>query len=179
LFHIGARERRLPGVTVWQPELVSSRPLLRELLDSYVTAGLEMPDYFRFHDAPPSVARSALDAVDTSCGNARPNGQPPAVWLVEIAARLGGTLSGQAATPPNLPQRLRIDAVCVAGDRGGDLARAIDRDWAAAVDGETPLALALAEGWTRWEADEPMWTGGGRELLDGPPRAGVVGLWWD
>lgn len=144
-----------------------------------MTPGLELPRSFRFHDAPPPIVRSALGVVDTWCGSSRPNGQPPAHWLVDTAERLGGTLSGHAGTDRDLPERLRIDALCVAGDRGGDLARAVDQDWAAAMDGEKALDLALAEGWSGWDADEPVWTGDGRALLDGAPRAAVVGLWWD
>lgn len=39
-------------------------------------------------------------------------------------------------------------------------------------------ALALAEAWESWDAEEAVWQGGGRQLLHGRPEP-VVGLWWD
>lgn len=43
------------------------------------------------------------------------------------------------------------------------------------------LAAAVAEAWSSWTAEEPVWTGVGTDLLDAelPPGAAVVGLWWD
>jgi hypothetical protein len=109
------------------------------------------PGGFRFHDAPPDVVRRAL----------------------------AGLLAGQVGDDEGLPERLRIDAVSVPGGHGADLARAVDHDWPDVVLGDVALGLSLAEAWERWDAEEPVWTGSGRELLDGPPRAAVVGLWWD
>jgi hypothetical protein len=155
------------------------RGQLRQLLDPWKTPSLEHPGGFRFHDAPPDVVRRALAAVDPVFRSSRPNGQPPADWLVDVAERLGGLLAGQVGDDEGLPERLRIDALCVPGERGADLARAVDRDWPDVVHGDVALDLSLAEAWERWDAVEPVWTGSGRELLDGLPRAAVVGLWWD
>lgn len=155
------------------------RGQLRGLLSQWTTPGLEHPGGFRFHDAPPDTVRRALDRVDQSLRVGRPNGQPPADWLVDTAERLGGLVAGQVGDDDGFPERLRVDAVCVPGDRGAELAGAVDREWPDDVLGEVALDLALAEGWERWDAEQPVWTGGGRDLLDGAPRAAVVGLWWD
>lgn len=73
-----------------------------------------------------------------------------------------------------------MDAVCVAAERAAELARAVDADWPEPDLGELALDLALVEGWETWDAARPVWTGGGRELLDRvPPAVRVVGLWWD
>jgi hypothetical protein len=95
-----------------------------------------------------------------------------------VAERLGGLLAGQVGDDEGLPERLRIDALCVPGERGADLAR-VDHDWPDVVLGDVALDLSLAEAWERWDAVEPVWTGNGRDLFDGLPRAAVVGLWWD
>lgn len=153
---------------------------LRELLSPWRTPGLDHPAGFRFHDAPPDVVRRALATVDPFLAASRPNGQPPADWLVAIAERLGGLLAGQVGDDEDLPERLRVDAVCVPAERAAELARAVDADWPDPDLGEVALDLALAEGWERWDAEQPVWTGGGRELLGKvPPAVRVVGLWWD
>lgn len=153
---------------------------LRELLGEWKTPGLDQPAGFRFHDAPPDVVRRALTVVDPFMTMGRPNGQPPADWLVAIAERLGGLLAGQVGDDEDLPERLRVDAVCVPVERSAELARAVDADWPDPDLGELALDLALAEGWERWDAEQPVWTGGGRELLAGVPAAvRAVGLWWD
>lgn len=158
---------------------MAERPHLRTLFGPYVTPGVDVPNYFRFHDAPPAVVREALTAVDPSWRTGRPNGQPPAEWLVDMASRFGGTLSGYVATDEGQPDRLRVDAVCVPGEHGSDLARSVARDWSEPEFGEEVLALALAEGWHTWDAQEASWAGNGRDLIDASPPAAIVGLWWD
>lgn len=123
--------------------------------------------------------RRAFAEVEPFWRDCRPNGQPPAGWLVDTAAALGGLLAGQVGDNDRMPERLRVDAVCVAGDRAGELARAVDAVWPEVALGERALDLALAEGWEQWDAEQPIWTGNGRDLLDGITRAPVVGLWWD
>lgn len=158
----------------------SDAPSLRELLGRWKTHGLDHPGGFRFHDAPPDVVRRALTVVDPFISVGRPNGQPPAEWLVAIAERLGGLLAGQVGDDEDLPARLRVDAVCVPAERAAELALAVDADWPDPDLGEVALDLALAEGWERWDAEQPVWTGGGRDLLAGVPvDVRVVGLWWD
>lgn len=153
---------------------------LRKLLDPWKTPGLEHPTGFRFHDAPPDAVRRALAAVDPFMTVGRPNDQPPAGWLVDMAERLGGLLAGQVGDDEDLPQQLRVDALCVSAEHAAELARAVEADWADCDLGEVALDLALAEGWERWDAEKPVWTGGGRELMAGlPPAVRVVGLWWD
>lgn len=155
------------------------RPDIPTLLGPYVTPGIEVPNFFRFHDAPPSIVRDALTLVDSSWRTSRPNGQPPAEWLVKMASRFGGTLSGNVATGDDLPDRLRVDAVCVPGEHGSELARSVARDWPEPEFGEDVLALALAEGWRTWDAQEASWVGNGRDLIDACAPAPVIGLWWD
>lgn len=153
---------------------------LRVLLGRWKTPGLDQPAGFRFHDAPPEAVRRALAVVDPFITVGRPNGQPPAGWLVDVAERLDGLLAGQVGDDEDLPERLRVDAVGVPAERAAELARAVDADWPEADLGEVALDLALAEGWASWDAERPVWTGGGRELLAGaPPGVLVVGLWWD
>lgn len=153
---------------------------LRGLLRQWSTPGLDHPAGFRFHDAPPEAVRRALSVVDPSIAASRSNGQPPADWLVAIAERLGGLLAGQVGDDEDLPERLRVDAVCVPAEHAAELARAVEQDWPDPDLGEVALDLALAEGWERWDAEQPVWTGEGRELLAGVPAAvRVVGLWWD
>lgn len=153
---------------------------LRGLLGRWKTPGLDQPAGFRFHDAPPDAVRRALAVVDPFMTVGRPNGQPPAGWLVHVAERLGGLLAGQVGDDEDLPERLRVDAVCVPAEQAAELAQAVDADWPEPDMGEVALDLALAEGWEHWDAEQPVWTGGGRELLDGvPPGVAVVGLWWD
>jgi hypothetical protein len=153
---------------------------LRRLLGPWQTPGLDQPGGFRFHDAPPDSVRRALAVVDPSVTASRPGGQPPAGWLVDLAERLDGLLAGQVGDDVGLPERLRVDALCVPAARAADLARAVEQDWPDPDLGEAALDLALAEGWERWDAEQPVWTGGGRELLDGVPQGVLVaGLWWD
>ena len=152
---------------------------LRAVLEPFLTPDSEVASCFRFHDAPPAVVDRALELVNPACRLARANGQPHARWLVDVAEKLGGRLAGLAAVGDELDDRIRVDAVCVPGEHGADLARAIARDWPDPEFGEQVLDLAVAEGWTSWQSVEPCWTGSGRELIDAAPRAAVVGLWWD
>lgn len=118
--------------------------------------------------------------VDPVLSTSRPNGQPPAGWLVDLAERLDGLLAGQVADDEELPQQLRVDALCVPSEQAEALALAVDADWPDADLGEPALDLALAEGWGSWDAETPVWTANGRDVLTGvPPDAHVVGLWWD
>jgi hypothetical protein len=152
---------------------------LRALLAPFLTPDSDVASCFRFHDAPPAVIDQALDLLSPNCRLGRPNGQPPAGWLIDVAEKLGGTLAGLAAVGDELGDRIRVDAVCVPGEHGADLARAVARDWPEPEFGEQVLDLALAEGWTSWQSAEPCWTGSGSELISPEPRAAVVGLWWD
>ena len=152
---------------------------LRILLHPWLTPGLDHPPAFRFHDAPPEQVRRALAAVDPEWGTTRFNGQPPASWLVSTAERLDGRLAGQVGDDVGLPTRLRVDAICVPGERAQELAQAVHDDWPEPVLDSVALDLALAEGWEAWDAEQPVWTLAGRQLLEAPPAAAVVGLWWD
>lgn len=152
---------------------------LRQLLSRHITPGADGPGFFRFHDAPPSVVHDALALAHPHCRTDRPNGQPPAEWLIEMAARFGGALSGLIATDDGVRHRMRVDAICVPGDHGTEVARCVARDWPEPEFGETVLALALAEGWTSWDATEPVWTGSGPDLMWAETPPPVIGLWWD
>lgn len=148
----------------------------RDRLERYLTPGRELPDieHFRFHDAPPQLVRDVLSDLDPLWTTYRPNGQPPAAWLVSTAERLDGLLAGSSSSPDGL----RVDAICVPGDRAADLASAVERDWPEPAMGEQVLDLALAEAWPSWDAERSVWEGSGRDLLAGRPEP-VVGLWWD
>ncbi len=159
--------------------MTERRGVLRTLLADWLTPGLDHESGFRFHDAPPAVVRDALSRVDPSWRDSRPNGQPPGGWLVDLAERLGGLLAGQVGDNDWLPERLRVDAVCVPGERSAELARAVDEQWPQPFMEALALDLALAEAWDHWDAETPVWSGPGRDLLTGEPRAAVVGLWWD
>jgi hypothetical protein len=151
---------------------------LSSLLAEWRTPGLDLGDGFRFHDAPPATVRTALRVVGPQVAQSRPNGQPPAAWLVDIAERLEGLLAGLVGTDPP-PERLRVDAVCVPAHRAAELARAVAHDWPEPVLHAPALEHALAEAWERWDATEAVWSGSGSDLLEKPPPAPVVGLWWD
>lgn len=151
---------------------------LSRLLLPQCTRGLSFNDTFRCHDAPPAVVRAALDLLDPWFGTSRPNGQPPAQWLLRTAERLGGLAAGIVAAGEEY-QSIRVDAVCVPGERGQELAAAVDQDWPDVVLGSPALDVSLAEEWDSWDAERPTWEGNGRELLAGRPPAVAVGLWWD
>ncbi len=161
------------------PRLTAAKDDLRTLLRPWLTPRLDHPGGFRFHDAPPKVVRHALEAVDLEWSTARFNGQPPASWLVSTAERLGGLLSGQVGDDVERPPRLRVDAICVPGERAPELAQAVHIDWPQTVLDSVALDVAEAEGWDTWDAEQPIWTGNGRQLLEASPNAAVVGLWWD
>ncbi len=144
-----------------------------------MTPRLDYPGGFRFHDAPPAVVQRALEQVELEWSTARFNGQPPATWLVKVAERLGGRLAGQVGDDEGLPTRLRVDAICVPGGCAGELAQAVHVDWPQTVLDSSALDLALAEAWEGWDAEQPVWTGIGRQLLEAPQDAAVIGLWWD
>lgn len=152
---------------------------LQRLLAPYRTPGLALGGTVRFHDAPPSVARDVLARMDGPFSMMRPNGQPPAAWLVDAAQRWGGTVAGMLATGDGFGDRLRIDAVCVPGLHGHALARAVAADWPDRDHGASALELALAEEWQAWDAATPTWSGPATDLLRGREPAPVVGLWWD
>lgn len=148
----------------------------RDQLARYLTPGLELPEieHFRFHDAPPQLVREVLSGLDPLWISYRPNGQPPAAWLLATAERLDGLVAGSSSHPNGL----RVDAICVPGDRAADLAGAVERDWPERAIDERALDLALAEAWPSWDAERPVWEGSGRDLLAGRSEP-VVGLWWD
>lgn len=100
-------------------------------------------------------------------------------WLIRSSRPAGRTVR-QVADDEGLPERLGIDALCVAAQQAEALARAVDEDWPEPALGEPALDLALAEGWQAWDAETPIWTANGREALSGVPSGVVVvGLWWD
>ncbi len=98
---------------------------------------------------------------------------------MSTAERLGGLLSGQVGDDVERPPRLRVDAICVPGELADELAQAVHIDWPQTVLDSVALDLAEAEGWDTWDAEQPIWTGNGRQLLEASPNAAVVGLWWD
>jgi hypothetical protein len=113
-------------------------------------------------------------------------------WLVDIAERLGGLLAGQVADDEDLPERLWVDALCVPAERAAQLAQAVEQDWPDPDLGEAALDLALAEGWERWDAEQPVgpavagscwtacrppsssWDCGGTEVHTGWLKAGLT-----
>lgn len=139
--------------------------------------GLQMLDAYRFVDTPPSVVRQVLGTFDEWWTTSRANGQPPAGWLVDEAERLGGLLGGHYSPDP---RSVRVDAICVPGERAPELVGAVARDW---PDDDTGMGasaveLALAEEWPAWDAERSTWEGRASELLE-RPAAAVAGLWWD
>jgi hypothetical protein len=141
--------------------------------------GLDDVDHrlgWRFCDTPPGTVRRALALVDGWYGTSRPNGQPPALWLVEEAEHLGGLLGGHV-TPAR--GSIRVDAICVPAEETHVLAAAVEQAWPPGADGTGALDLADAEAWDRWDANQAIWSGNGRELLTSRPPGVVVGLWWD
>lgn len=149
---------------------------LRERFIGHLTREVDRPEYgfWRFHDAPPALVRDVLAGCDPLFSDYQPNGQPPPRWLVQIADRLGGLLAGS----PSMPGGIRVDAICVPGPRGPELAQAVRDDWPEVLLDALPLDLALAEAWTSWDAERSIWEGPGRALLE-PRSEPVVGLWWD
>lgn len=131
---------------------------------------------WRFCDTPPRTVRRALALVDAWYGTSRPNGQPPAFWLIEQAEHLSGLLGGQVA-----PARgsIRVDAICVPAEKTEALAAGVDQAWPTGAAGTGALDLAEAEAWNGWDATEATWSGNGRDLLTSHPPGVVVGLWWD
>ena len=135
-------------------------------------------DVLRFDDAPPAVARQVLSHFEPGWADLRPNGQPPYGWLVDLAGELGGTVGGDYRPAPM--RQLRLDLVCVPGERGPELVEAVRRDWPEERPsmGGPALDLALGHEWASWDATEPNWEGPALELATRPPAV-VCGLWWD
>lgn len=131
----------------------------------------------RFIDTPPAVVREALTLVDERWADIRPNGQPPARWLVELAERREGLLGGTWSTQPW--SGLRVDAIQVPRTVAADLARAVVDAWAPYDDWPAAIDLADAEGWPSWDAVRSEWQGPGRALMGELPELEVFGLWWD
>ena len=131
----------------------------------------------RFVDTPPDLVREVLALLDPEWSRMRANFQPPAAWLVDQADRYGGLLGGSYSTDPFVG--FRVDAICVPRASAQALATDVldtwppQNEWGAAID------LALAEGWTAWDAVQSAWEGPGRALLDDLPDLPVFGLWWD
>jgi hypothetical protein len=153
------------GVTAPSAEALAS--LLAPYADrDLVAAG-------RLVDVPPDAATAALEYLPADLCGARLNGTQPAMtWLTAQATELDGRLVGSP-----VPGRtfVRFDGI--------QLSREQARALAARIFAEAPGALeaAVAEAWSSWVDEEPVWTGAGTDLLDGelPPGAAVVGLWWD
>ncbi len=144
---------------------------LAALLAPYSDPGLAAAG--RLVDVPADVGAAALQHLPADLRDARLNGTQPAMtWLVAQAAELDGRLVGSL-----VPGRafVRIDGIQV----GREVARPLATRIAAEVTGA--LETAVAEAWVSWTAQEPVWTGGGTDLLNAelPPGAAVVGLWWD
>jgi hypothetical protein len=129
---------------------------------------------WRFVDASPADLRRALTLLPW-VGAARPNGQPPATWLVEAAARFSGLLSGMVAPPL---ATMRVDAVCVPVAYARSFAAELDRTWWDEED-RSALDLAVAEAWTGWTATTACWQGTGRDVLRGPVPGALLSLWFD
>ena len=125
--------------------------------------------YFRFSDAPAAVVRRALAQVPSAAAS-RPNDQPPAVWLVEIAESYGGRLCGSVNASFGA---LRVDAVCVPATATAAVVEQLSQ----AYPGQDEAAVA--EAWSAWDSTEPLWTGTGREAQTSLGQATVVSLWWD
>src|SRR3954470_15585700 len=146
---------------------------LTALLAPYADPDPDLASVGRLVDVPPAVAAAALEYLPTDARDARPNGTQPAMtWLAAQAAELDGRLVGSL-----VPGRgfVRFDGIQLGHERGCVLARRID------AEGPGALEAAVAEAWSSWEAERPVWTGVGTDLLDGelPAGAAVVGLWWD
>jgi hypothetical protein len=132
----------------------------------------------RLVDVPVDVAAQALDLLADDVVTSRPNlVQPPMRELVSLAADLGGRLVGAV-----VPGRafVHFDGVQVDAALAPALAERIAAAWPAEGAVEDALSAAVAEAWTSWDADWPVWTGSGADLLRGAPLgAAVVGLVWD
>jgi len=146
---------------------------LTALLAPYADRDPDLAAAGRLVDVPPAVAAAVLEYLPADARGARSNGAQPAMtWLAAQAAELDGRLVGSL-----VPGRLfvRFDGIQLGRERVRALARRIDA--------EVPGALqtAVAEAWSGWDAELPVWTGVGTDLLNGelPGGAVVVGLWWD
>jgi hypothetical protein len=133
----------------------------------------------RVVDVPVDVAARALALLADDVVTSRPNlVQPPMRELVSLAADLGGRLVGAV-----VPGRafVRLDGVQVDAAIARTLAERIAAAWPADGGVGDALSAATAEAWTSWDADWPVWTGSGADLLRGaaPSEAAVVGLVWD
>lgn len=131
----------------------------------------------RFVDTPADLVREALALLDPDWSRMRPNVQPPAEWLVEQTDRHGGLLGGSYSTDPHV--FFRVDAICVPRASAQVFATDVLNAWPPLDDWPAALDLALAEGWTAWDAVQSVWEGPGRSLLDDLPDLPVFGLWWD
>lgn len=151
---------------------------LDHVLAPYLYTGLPVIEGSgRFIDTPPAVVREALSLLDPDVAQGRPNGQPPAHWLMELADRLGGLLGGSFSTAPWVG--LRVDAIQVPRPMVGQLAQSVLDAWPAYDDWPAAIDLADAEGWPAWDAERSEWEGLGRDLLGDLPELAVFGLWWD
>ena len=134
----------------------------------------------RLLHVPPRICERALALLLPDQRTARLNlVQPPMTWLVQLAERMGGVLTGAL---PAGKAFVVFDGVQLNG--GGEVARELARRvavaWPATDDLPGALAVAVAEAWPSWTAAQPAWTGSGTDLLTAqlPPDTAVVGLWW-
>jgi hypothetical protein len=133
----------------------------------------------RLVDVPPTVAAEALQLLLVEQVDSRCNGtQPPMRWLVKQAAALRGRLVGSVAAGRRYA---RFDGIQVPTPAARLLAERIAADWPGTDIAPAALPAAVAEAWTSWDANEPIWTGTGPNLLTSglPSKVVVVGLWWD
>lgn len=139
-------------------------------------------DGWYFRDAPAVVAAGALELVEPALATSRPNGQPPAEWLVDRALQMSGTVIGFAA-PERDGGDLRIDGIKVAWSYRQDLVRQVADTWPDEhdEDGLWPGALDLSVGevYPAWHTLQLTWKGPGADLAGDVPEGPVVGLWWD
>lgn len=156
---ISLRGRRLADLLL--PHADPALPLRR--------AGSGEVEAFRFNDAPPAMVRRALAEVP-GVANRRPNRQPEAGWLLEMAEQFDGRLCGAVDVRY---AALRVDAICVPADALTDFMGMLAAGWPGQDE------TAVAEAWSAWDATAPLWTGAGSDVRTLIPAARVYSLWWD
>ena len=134
----------------------------------------------RLLHVPPRIAAQALTVLLPDQRTARLNlVRPPMTWLVQLAEQMGALLTGGLPAGKGF---VHFDGVQLggAGEAARELARRVAAAWPATGDLPDALAVATAEAWPSWTAEEPAWTGSGTDLLTTrlPPDTAVVGLWW-
>lgn len=153
-------------------ELLTARllPFEDPALPTVRDGSAQPPDFWRFVDAPPAVVTEVLAALPESVATGRPNGQPPALWLLGVSWDTDGRLYGSVHASRNA---LRVDGVCVPGTAAVRVVHLLEQAWPGQAE------VAVVEGWAGWDAKSPLWTGMALDLLEPqsplPPFCTVCG----